>query len=72
MAARAAVVALVLARCSMPLARAAPVVDAEIEALESLAQEWKEAKGTSTWKRGRDCDSMDFLKCDGDGHVIAL
>ncbi|CAI5461970.1 unnamed protein product [Closterium sp. Yama58-4] len=43
-----------------------------VEALDSLAREWKGVKGTSTWKSGRDCGSMDGVRCDGDGHVIAL
>ncbi|CAI5999844.1 unnamed protein product [Closterium sp. NIES-65] len=142
MAARAAVVALVVARCCLPLARAAPVVDAEkcfqhvmredlrpcvvwhggmawgvsygctawvhgmsawhgcmawvhgmgawhgcmawvhgmgawhgcmaVEALAGLAREWIQISGTRTWMRGRDCDSMDAVECDGDGHIIAL
>ncbi|CAI7826268.1 unnamed protein product [Closterium sp. NIES-53] len=70
MAVRAAVVALVVARCCMPLARAAPVVDAEMETLANLANAWSEE--TRTWMRDRDCDSMENVKCDGDGHVIAL
>ncbi|CAI7861377.1 unnamed protein product, partial [Closterium sp. NIES-53] len=42
------------------------------EALENLAQEWNEVHGRDTWMKGRDCDNMDSVECDGDGHVIAL
>ncbi|CAI5505435.1 unnamed protein product, partial [Closterium sp. Naga37s-1] len=42
------------------------------DALASLAHEWNDMRGVSTWKRGEDCNSMDAVRCDGDGHVIAL
>ncbi|CAI5518845.1 unnamed protein product [Closterium sp. Naga37s-1] len=72
MAARAAVVALLVARCCMLFARAAPVVDAEMEALENLAHECSDVYNRNTWMRDRDCDSMYAVRCDDDGHVIEL
>ncbi|CAI5978334.1 unnamed protein product [Closterium sp. NIES-64] len=43
-----------------------------VEALTNLAHEWDDVRDASTWMKGRDCDSMDHVKCDGDGRVIAL
>ncbi|CAI7826264.1 unnamed protein product, partial [Closterium sp. NIES-53] len=53
-----------------------------VEALASLAYEWNDrsgvwrhatnVQGVSTWMRGEDCNSMEAVRCDGDGHVIAL
>ncbi|GJP84264.1 hypothetical protein CLOP_g14333 [Closterium sp. NIES-67] len=70
--ARAAVVALMVARCCMPLAQAAPVLDPDMDALEDLASAWSSLDGSATWSRGTDCDSMAAVYCDDDGHVVAL
>ncbi|GJP53282.1 hypothetical protein CLOM_g12454 [Closterium sp. NIES-68] len=73
MVARAVVVALLVARCCIvPLARAAPVLDPDMGVLEELASAWTRFDGTATWSRGTDCDAMAAVRCDADGHVVAL
>ncbi|CAI5978212.1 unnamed protein product [Closterium sp. NIES-64] len=69
---RAAAVALIVARCCVPLARAVPVLDAEMDALESLASAWSKFNGTKTWSSGSDCDTMHSVFCDEEGHVVAI
>ncbi|CAI5950261.1 unnamed protein product [Closterium sp. NIES-64] len=73
MAARAAVLALVVARCCMPpLARAVPVVDPDMGVVAELAAAWNRTAACKTWVRGRDCDTMPGLRCDAQGHAVAI
>ncbi|CAI5505449.1 unnamed protein product [Closterium sp. Naga37s-1] len=43
-----------------------------VEVLENLPQKWDDLEDRSTWSRGEDCHSMDAVRCDDDGHVIAI
>ncbi|CAI5479430.1 unnamed protein product [Closterium sp. Yama58-4] len=70
--ARAAVVALVVARCCIPLARAAPVLDTDMGVVAELAVAWNRTAACKTWVRGRDCDTMAGLLCDAQGHAVAM
>ncbi|GJP59109.1 hypothetical protein CLOP_g7658 [Closterium sp. NIES-67] len=67
-----AAVALVVASCCMPLARPAPVVDPDMGVLEDLASVWRSLSGRDTWVRGGDCERMDLVRCDSNGHVIII
>ncbi|CAI5510879.1 unnamed protein product [Closterium sp. Naga37s-1] len=69
---RAVVVALVVARCCMPLARAAPVVDPDMGVVAELAVAWSGTAACNTWVCGRDCDTMAGLLCDAQGHAVAI
>ncbi|CAI5978241.1 unnamed protein product [Closterium sp. NIES-64] len=75
MAASAAVLALVVTRCCVPLAWAVPVVDPDSKpcgVVAELALAWNTTAACKTWVRGRDCDTMAGLRCDAQGRAVAM
>ncbi|CAI5947133.1 unnamed protein product [Closterium sp. NIES-65] len=71
-AARAAVLALVVAGCCAPFARAVPVVDPDMGVVAELAAVWNSTAACKTWIRGRDCNTFTGLRCDAQGHAVAI